>query len=57
MVTNFRQREILDLARKDGKVTVDGLAEHYDVTVQTIRRVGSWKIYIHKEKLKLRGGT
>ena len=38
MVTNFRQREILDLARKDGKVTVEGLSEHYDVTVQTIRR-------------------
>ena len=38
MVTNFRQREILDLARKDGNVTVVGLAEHYDVTVQTIRR-------------------
>ena len=38
MVVNFRQREILDLARKDGKVTVDGLAQHYDVTVQTIRR-------------------
>ena len=38
MVTNFRQREILDLARKDRKVTVEGLAEHYDVTVQTIRR-------------------
>lgn len=38
MVSNFRQREILDLARKDGKVTVDGLAELYDVTVQTIRR-------------------
>ena len=38
MVTNFRQREILDQARKDGKVTVEGLAEHYDVTVQTIRR-------------------
>jgi DeoR family glycerol-3-phosphate regulon repressor len=38
MVSNFRQREILDLARKDGKVTVDGLASFYDVTVQTIRR-------------------
>ena len=38
MVVNFRQREILALARKDGKVTVDGLAQHYDVTVQTIRR-------------------
>lgn len=38
MVSNFRQREILDLARKEGKVTVDGLADLYDVTVQTIRR-------------------
>ena len=38
MVSNFRQQEILELARKDGKVTVDDLAELYDVTVQTIRR-------------------
>lgn len=38
MVSNFRQREILELARKNGKVTVDGLAELYDVSVQTIRR-------------------
>ena len=38
MVSSFRQKEILDIARKDGKVTVDGLAEKYNVTVQTIRR-------------------
>lgn len=38
MVSNFRQKEILEQARKDGKVTVDGLAERYGVTVQTIRR-------------------
>lgn len=38
MVANFRQREILEMARRDGKVTVDGLAALYDVTVQTIRR-------------------
>ncbi|KIN60525.1 Glycerol-3-phosphate regulon repressor GlpR, DeoR family [Sulfitobacter noctilucae] len=38
MVSNFRQKEILELARKEGKVTVDGLAEAFDVTVQTIRR-------------------
>jgi DeoR family glycerol-3-phosphate regulon repressor len=38
MVSNFRQNEILELARKDGKVTVDDLAQMYDVTVQTIRR-------------------
>lgn len=38
MVSNFRQKEILEIARKEGKVTVGGLAERYDVTVQTIRR-------------------
>ena len=38
MVSSFRQKEILDIARKDGKVTVDALAEKYNVTVQTIRR-------------------
>ncbi|MDO6797141.1 DeoR/GlpR family DNA-binding transcription regulator [Shimia thalassica] len=38
MVSNFRQKEILELARQEGKVTVDGLADLYDVTVQTIRR-------------------
>ncbi len=38
MPSNFRHKEILELARKEGKVTVDGLAEMYNVTVQTIRR-------------------
>lgn len=38
MVSNFRQSEILMQARKDGKVRVDALAQHYNVTVQTIRR-------------------
>jgi len=38
VVSNFRQQEILERARQEGKVTVDGLAEIYDVTVQTIRR-------------------
>ena len=38
MKSSFRQTEILDIARRDGKVTVDGLAEYFDVTVQTIRR-------------------
>lgn len=38
MKSSFRQTEILDIARRDGKVTVDGLASHFDVTVQTIRR-------------------
>lgn len=36
--SNFRQREIFELARREGKVTVDGLAEQYEVSVQTIRR-------------------
>lgn len=38
MVTNFRQTEILDLIRRDGRVTVDDLSARFDVTVQTIRR-------------------
>jgi len=38
MISTFRQKEILEMARRDGKVTVDGLAQKYEVTVQTIRR-------------------
>ncbi|MGJ3265008.1 MAG: DeoR/GlpR family DNA-binding transcription regulator [Salinarimonas sp.] len=38
MAQNFRQKEILDLARQHGKVVVENLAAHFDVTVQTIRR-------------------
>lgn len=38
MVSNFRHADILGLARRDGKVTVDDLARRFDVTVQTIRR-------------------
>lgn len=38
MSQRIRQPEILRLARDEGKVTVDGLARHFDVTVQTIRR-------------------
>lgn len=38
MSQTFRLPEILDIARRDGKVTVDGLAAHFDVTLQTIRR-------------------
>jgi DeoR family glycerol-3-phosphate regulon repressor len=35
---SFRQPEILEIARRDRKVTVDGLASHFGVTLQTIRR-------------------
>lgn len=38
MSQTFRQPEILDIARRDGKVTVEGLAAHFGVTLQTIRR-------------------
>lgn len=38
MSQTFRQPEILDIARRDGKVTVEGLASHFGVTLQTIRR-------------------
>ena len=38
MSQSFRHPEILDIARRDGKVTVEGLAAHFGVTLQTIRR-------------------
>ncbi len=38
MSQSFRQPEILEIVRRDGKVTVEGLAEHFGVTLQTIRR-------------------
>lgn len=38
MATSFRHSEILGIARREGRVTVDGLAERFEVTVQTIRR-------------------
>lgn len=33
-----RQIDILDIARRDGRVHVEALAEHFDVTPQTIRK-------------------
>jgi DeoR family transcriptional regulator, glycerol-3-phosphate regulon repressor len=38
MSQTFRHPEILEIARRDGKVTVEALAEHFGVTLQTIRR-------------------
>ena len=38
MPLSFRQSEIIDIARRDGKVTVEGLADHFGVTLQTVRR-------------------
>ena len=38
MAQNFRQTEILKLARDQGKVVVEDLAVHFAVTLQTIRR-------------------
>ncbi|MFN3525104.1 MAG: DeoR/GlpR family DNA-binding transcription regulator [Paracoccus sp. (in: a-proteobacteria)] len=38
MTQTFRQPEILEIARRDGKVTVEALALHFGVTLQTIRR-------------------
>ncbi|WP_210528238.1 DeoR/GlpR family DNA-binding transcription regulator [Rubellimicrobium arenae] len=38
MSQSLRQPEIVDLARRDGKVTVEDLAQHFGVTLQTIRR-------------------
>ncbi|MCT4557836.1 MAG: DeoR/GlpR family DNA-binding transcription regulator [Pelagimonas sp.] len=38
MTQTLRQLEILNIAERDGKVTVDALAQYFDVTLQTIRR-------------------
>ncbi|NAZ37414.1 DeoR/GlpR family DNA-binding transcription regulator [Rubellimicrobium sp. CFH 75288] len=38
MSQSFRHPEILEIARREGKVTVERLAEHFGVTHQTIRR-------------------
>lgn len=38
MSQTFRHPEILEIARRDGKVTVESLADHFGVTLQTIRR-------------------
>ncbi len=38
MALSFRQTEILDIARSDGRVVVETLADRFGVTLQTIRR-------------------
>eukprot|EP00752_Nemacystus_decipiens_P019451 g17507.t1 len=38
MAQTFRQAEIIDIARREGKVVVDELAGRFGVTLQTIRR-------------------
>ncbi|GAA0309429.1 DeoR/GlpR family DNA-binding transcription regulator [Rhodovulum strictum] len=38
MSQTIRHPEILDIARREGKVTVEALAAHFGVTLQTIRR-------------------
>lgn len=38
MPLNFRQNEILNIVRSEGRVVVDELAQRFDVTLQTIRR-------------------
>lgn len=38
MSQTFRHPDILKIAQREGKVTVEGLAEHFGVTQQTIRR-------------------
>ena len=38
MSLSFRQSDIMEIAKDEGRVTVDGLADRFRVTVQTIRR-------------------
>jgi DeoR family transcriptional regulator, glycerol-3-phosphate regulon repressor len=38
LALNFRQSEILEIAKGEGRVVVEDLAQRFDVTLQTIRR-------------------
>ena len=38
LALSFRQTEIVEIARADGRVVVEDLAQRFDVTLQTIRR-------------------
>ncbi len=38
MALNIRQTEILEIARQEGRVVVEDLAQRFEVTLQTIRR-------------------
>ncbi len=38
MALSFRQTEIMDIARAEGRVVVEDLAQRFEVTLQTIRR-------------------
>ena len=38
MALSLRQSEILELARSEGRVVVEDLAQRFDVALQTIRR-------------------
>jgi DeoR family transcriptional regulator, glycerol-3-phosphate regulon repressor len=38
LTLSFRQTEILDIARSEGRVVVEDLAQRFNVTLQTIRR-------------------
>ena len=38
MSQTIRHPEIIEIARRDGKVTVEDLSAHFGVTLQTIRR-------------------
>ncbi|PWK59245.1 DeoR/GlpR family DNA-binding transcription regulator [Roseicyclus mahoneyensis] len=38
MSQSLRLPEILSIARRDGRVSVDALADHFNVTLQTVRR-------------------
>ncbi|GAB7527001.1 DeoR/GlpR family DNA-binding transcription regulator [Paraburkholderia sp. 2C] len=42
LTLNARQQELLEWVQRDGFVTVDDLAAHFDVTPQTIRRDVNW---------------
>ena len=56
MTQNFRHADILTIAQKEGKVSVEGLAEHFGVTLQTIRRDLS-ELAAEKKLERVHGGA
>jgi DeoR family glycerol-3-phosphate regulon repressor len=56
MFLSARQQEILDLARQSGRVLVDDLASHFEVTPQTIRKDLN-DLCEHRHLVRMHGGA
>lgn len=56
LTLNARHQELLEWVQRDGFVTVDDLATHFDVTPQTIRRDVNWLAEMNLPR-RYRGGA